>query len=189
MLEMQKRLEIDDAHLDLVARRGRRMGFRGPDLDDAVQEAVIAIMTFEFDEERANGASLETALTAVIDRCLLSLRRKRGRYAKHLNKLLEAAGEQWTELNEPVEPNYEESTDLQLDVQTVLASLSREDRQICRHLADGRSVQQVAAVLGCDWHTAQRHIERIRDVFEKSGLKVGLADRDSEEARDVESAR
>lgn len=171
MLEAKKCVELDAKHLDLIARRCRRMGFRGADLDDASQEAAIAVMAFEFDEERANGASLETALTAVIDHCLLSLRRKHGRYAKHLEQFLDTAHAKWSNCDdEPVEPHYEEPTDLRLDVQAVLATLSIDDQRICSDLAAGRSVHEIAKALGCDWHTVRRQVERVREVFEARGL-------------------
>lgn len=113
MLEAKKCVELDAKHLDLIARRCRRMGFRGADLDDASQEAAIAVMLFEFDEERANGASLETALTAVIDHCLLSLRRKHGRYAKHLEQFLDAAHAKWSncDKDDESERNRREESD------------------------------------------------------------------------------
>lgn len=177
MLTTKKCPDIDARHLDLIARRGRRMGFRGPDLDDAVQEAAIEVMTFEFDEDRANGASLETALTAVIDRCLLSLRRKHARYVKHMERFLNAESAEWTNCDDqPVEPYFKEPVDLQLDVQTILAMLSDDDRQVCTDLAAGRSVREIAHMLGCDWHTVRRQIERIREMFEQNGMGRWLKD-------------
>lgn len=176
MLET-KNLEIAAKHLELIERRGKRLGFRGADLDDAVQEAAIAVMTFEFDEQRANGATLETALTAVIDRCLRALRRKQSRYARHLQRFLDAAHAEWTNVDaEPVEPHHQVPTDLQLDVRRVLEGLSAGDRQLCEHLATGRSVHQIAELLGCDWHTARRQIDRLRETFVARGLDHWLSD-------------
>lgn len=109
-------------------------------------------------------------LTAVIDCCLKSLRRKRTRYSKHLNGYLAVASTVWTTSDEPTEPHYEESSDLQLDLQSVLEQLSPDDRSVCECLAQGQSVKQIAKVLGCDWHTVRRQIERIREVFEARGL-------------------
>jgi hypothetical protein len=51
------------------------MGFRRQDLDDVQQQVSIALLQFNFDEARSNGASERTAITAVIDRQLRKIRR------------------------------------------------------------------------------------------------------------------
>ena len=75
-----------DWHTQLIESRGRRMGFTGADLDDAVQEITPHVLAFRYDPERSNGATLRTALTSVIDRCLLAIRRREARYAKCLDR-------------------------------------------------------------------------------------------------------
>lgn len=173
MVGTERQPRLEDWHLELIATRGRRAGFRGADLDDAVQEAAIAVMAFEFDESRCNGATLETALTSVIDRSLWALRRKRSRYQRRMERVIEQHTVAWTPAgaNEPSEPSYEVPFDLQCDVRDVLATLSTEDRQICRELAAGRSVLEVASRINRDWHTVRKHIERLREVFGRLGLQ------------------
>ncbi len=66
---------IEKWKVDLIVSRARRLGFRRQDLDDAQQQIVVELLSFEFDPTRSNGATEETAVTALIDHQLLSLRR------------------------------------------------------------------------------------------------------------------
>jgi hypothetical protein len=66
---------IDKSKLAWINSRARRMGFRRQDLDDVQQQVSIALLQFNFDEARSNGASERTAITAVIDRQLRKIRR------------------------------------------------------------------------------------------------------------------
>ena len=81
MAETNDKPDID-WHTQLIEARGRRMGLSSADLDDAVQEITPQVLAFRYDPERSNGATLRTALTSVIDRCLLAIRRREARYAK-----------------------------------------------------------------------------------------------------------
>ena len=74
---------------DLILERARRLGFRGPDLDDAFQEVVLAVCDFCYDEGRSNGACEATALTTVIDRRLKSFLRRRYRHESGFEQLNE----------------------------------------------------------------------------------------------------
>ncbi len=155
-----------DWHTQLIEARGQRMGFAGANLDDVVQEITPHVLAFRYDPERSNGASLKTAVTAVIDRCLLAIRRREARYANCLDRARNAkragyGGER---------PAYEDPTPMQLDVHTALSALSDEERQICDALMHGFSIREVAKRLGCDWHTVNRRVTRIRARFADLGL-------------------
>jgi DNA-directed RNA polymerase specialized sigma24 family protein len=68
--------------LALVQSRARIMGFRRHDLEDAVQEVMLSVLEFQYDPEQPNGGTETTALTTVIDRKLVSLKRVRRRHTK-----------------------------------------------------------------------------------------------------------
>jgi transposase-like protein len=55
-------------------------------------------------------------------------------------------------------------------VRAAVATLDAVDRQACEALAEGRSVDEIAGLLGCGWHTAARRISRIREHFKRIGL-------------------
>ncbi|MDP6558153.1 MAG: ECF-type sigma factor [Pirellulaceae bacterium] len=100
-----------------------------------------------------------------IDRCLLAIRRRESRYAKCLDR---ARSAQRTGNGE--EPSYEDATPLRLDVHTALSQLSDDEREVCEALSHGFSIHEIATRLGCDWHTVNRRITRIRARFTELGL-------------------
>ena len=165
MAETNDKPDID-WHTQLIEARGRRMGLTSADLDDAVQEITPRVLAFRYDSAKSNGASLKTALTAVIDRCLLAIRRRESRYAKCLERARNA--KQTSDRDESAA--YEDSTPLQLDVHTALSQLSTDEREICEALSHGFSIHEIATRLGCDWHTVNRRVTRIRVRFTELGL-------------------
>lgn len=144
----------------LICQRARRMGFRGCDLDDAQQQVVLALLDFRFDSAKSNGATEATALTAVIDRQLAMIRRSEARAKQRL----EIAQERCEEAYEATEMI------LAIDVASAIALLPELDQRICRELAQGNSINQLANTLGISWHSARAHIEAIRRHFEELGL-------------------
>ena len=158
----------------LIAKRGRRMRFSDADLDDAIQEIVPHINSFHFDTARSNGASLRTALIAVIDRQLLTIRRRQASYARLLQRAKESLGLA-ARAKEAFDDQWHRKA-LMLDVQAAVGQLSKRDRQICDALSQGCSIQEVADQLGCDWHTVKRRIDRIREQFTQWGLDGWLED-------------
>ena len=163
MAETNDKPDID-WHTQLIEARGRRMGLASADLDDAVQEITPRVLAFRYDPAKSNGASLKTALTAVIDRCLLAIRRRELRYAKCLERARNAKSDHGEA------STYEDSTPLQLDVHTALSQLSTDEREICEALSHGFSIHEIATRLGCDWHTVNRRVTRIRVRFTELGL-------------------
>lgn len=153
---------IEEWKTQLVRSRARRLGIQGHDLDDVQQELALEILAFRYDAGRSNGATERTALTALIDHRLISMLRKRQRRQNRLAGL------------EP-KPEVDDRQDLdhrgcQLDVQSVLAELNDDDRELCDALADGTSIGQIAAARGVSWHTVERRVAQLRELFESRGL-------------------
>ncbi len=165
MIAMKSKPDVD-WHIRLIETRGRRVGLAGADLDDAVQEITPKLLAFCYDRERSNGASLRTALTGVIDKCLLTIHRRNVRYANCLDR---ARGAKRAAFNNET-PSYEDSTPLRLDVREALSQFSDNERRICESLSHGYSIREVAKQLGCDWHTVKRNVDRIRIRFTEIGL-------------------
>ena len=59
---------------------------------------------------------------------------------------------------------------MELDVRTALVRLSEDERLVCEALSHGYSIQEVAERMGCDWHTVNRRVARIREQFIQWGL-------------------
>lgn len=154
---------------DLIRARAIRQGFRGHDLEDVQQEIVTDVLAFEFRQERSNGATEATALTAMIDRRLKMARRSERRYQRRLDQVRRWMP-QGSLVTETAEDSCEERIASVLDVQTALASLAPDDRDICQALADGESIDAIARRLGCGWHTIKRRVDGLRERFAQIGL-------------------
>lgn len=168
-----EKLSLDSAsesQYALTKGRAVQRGFRGDDLDDAVQQAMSEIIQFKFDPTRSNGAKESTALTAIIDRQLNKYRRGCGRHRTNLNKL---------KLLRTQSPDPRD-IDLQMDVRAAIAGLPPQERSICEKLAEGKSIREIAREQRCGWHTANQIVIRIRDHFNALGLRptgFGLAEK------------
>ena len=145
----------------LIRQRARRKGFRGFDLDDAQQQVALALLDFQFDEARSNGATEATAITAVVDRQLAMLRRNEGR-EKHRREIASERYEQYYDMSE---------TERSLDVENAVGSLSELDQKVCRGLSEGNSLNRLAKSLGLSWHAIRARVEAIRQHFEQLGLE------------------
>jgi DNA-binding NarL/FixJ family response regulator len=155
---------------DLIRLRARRLGFRGHDLDDARQEVALHVWSFRYQKARSNGACESTALTALVDRQLKALLRRRGRYDRHLERLrceqAAAAGRN----------GHHERVQLIIDVREAVARLAPIEQAVCHGLASGHSISRIAGDLGRAWHTIRRIIDGIRTHFETLGLNGWLLD-------------
>ena len=151
---------IEQWKVDLITHRARLLGFRPHELPDALQEAALVVLGFEYDPNHANGARERTALVTIIDNRLRKMKRSATRYRAHVERLGQSASEF---SREEVDPRV-------LDVATVVADLTEREQVVCRGLADGLSKAQIARELGCGWHTVERIIQRLRRRFEELGL-------------------
>lgn len=158
---------IEKWKAELIVSRARRLGFRRQDLEDAQQQIVIALLAFEFDPERSNGATEETAITALIDHQLLTLRRTRERYGRRVSGNVGDLRDDTALARECLAAKHLVAAN---DVETVMARLSPVARQVCSALADGLSLNEIAQRLGVGWHTVERQVRSIRQCFEQLGI-------------------
>lgn len=161
--------EIEKWKVELIVERARKLGFRRDELEDVQQELILDVIAFEYDESRSNGATERTALTSLIDHRLKTIRRAQRRYQDHIEQL------------EPL-PEVDERQDIEhqqrrLDVEDAVNSLCEEDQELCRALAEGRSINEFAHANGCGWHTVKRRVNQVRDHFEVHGLDEWISER------------
>jgi DNA-binding NarL/FixJ family response regulator len=150
-----------------ISSRARRMGFKRHDIEDVQQQILLVLMDFEFNPEKSNGASGQTAITAVIDRQLRQYRRTRNRYTDHVT------GSE----NMPrhvVDSSYgvDQATHISMlaDLAKARTLLSPIEQQISDALADGQSINEIAKTMKMNWHTVNKHVASIRDCLESLGL-------------------
>lgn len=159
---------LEQWKVDLILTRARRLGVRRHDLEDAQQQVVLEILGFTFDPVNANGATEVTALTALIDNKLKAIQRAKARYARRVNL---HAGEFSDEMPSLVMDDEITTVAAQaMDVRNAVTDLPPEAQLICRALAEGRSVNDIARSLGVGWYTIKRQVQGIRAYFEYLGL-------------------
>ena len=151
---------IEQWKVDLITHRAKLLRFRPHELPDALQEAVLMVLEFEYDPNHANGATERTVLVTIIDNRLRKMKRSATRYRAHVERF----GQDATEFSrEEVDPRA-------IDVACAVADLTEREQTVCRGLADGRSIDEIAKQMGCGWHTVKRIIRRLRERFEELGL-------------------
>jgi RNA polymerase sigma factor (sigma-70 family) len=150
---------------EVIIRYARRVGFRGADLDDAVQEVVLETLSFRFDPAKANGRSEAQAFGGLVRRKLMDLRRAQLRRGKRFLNC--------DELPDRPDPRQREP-ETTYDLKDALAHLTAREQEVCALLAAGLSTQEVAKRLQCGWHTVERTIVQLREYLASRGQAVGL---------------
>ncbi|HPD13882.1 MAG TPA: hypothetical protein PLE19_02985 [Planctomycetota bacterium] len=157
--------------VDLILDRARRKGFRPDELEDVQQDVIQAVMDFRFEPEKSNGATENTALTALIDKQLTFIQRGRARHHKHHERFKELMG---VRDGQPVQDAMVESQEravaLALDVRDAVARLTPQEQVICAALSRGENRFNIAKAIGVSRYELDRAIDRIREQFEKRGL-------------------
>ena len=164
---------IEKWKVDLIVARAKRLGFRRQDLEDAQQSIVLALLAFQFDPSKANGATESTAVTSVIDHQLFNLQRRRNRYAQRVTECDKDFGD-----DSAVASTWSDGLRIAVrsDLDTATSRLTPIARQICELLADGLSLNEIATSLGMGWHTAHRHLQNIRQCFEQLGIDASVCE-------------
>ena len=150
-----------------IDSRARRMGLRKQDIEDVQQQILMVLVDFQFDPQRSNGASSQTAITAIIDRQLRNFKRTKSRYAEHVtgseNMPSDLAGNTHGS-------DVESQISRLADVATARSTLCEVSQRICDALAQGQSINEIAIHLDLSWHTVRKHIDAIRERFIEVGL-------------------
>ena len=168
--ELKKQYEelFDDWKIELALGRIRVMGFPKSDWPDLMQELAMVMLEFSYDPAKANGATEETALFAVVSRRLLHLLRTRYRENARLKRYAQMYGPDDEAVEYPYHPTNTVTAE---DIAEACKGLSEFDRQVCSALAAGTIRAQIARDLDCDWHTVDNAIGRIRQALVDAGLK------------------
>jgi RNA polymerase sigma factor (sigma-70 family) len=153
--------EIHTWKLALVRQRAKQLGLHGSDLDDAQQEIALDVLAFQYQPDRSNGATEQTALTAFIDGRLKTMLRSKRRYQHHLDQLKQF-----------VTQDAESIDAMRVDVHLAIAQLPERERTLCLALSRNENLREIAERWGCSWHTVARCLARVRRHF----LALGLDD-------------
>lgn len=157
---------IDQWKINLAMSRIRAFGFPKDQWPDLLQRLVPAMSHFQFDPN--NGAKESTALFALINHQLKTVRRAQAREEQRM------ARHCVSNIVRPIA--YEDRIDLRLDVRLAVTALPAEEQSVCIGLMQGNTVNQIADDLGRTWHAVRRVIDRIETQFLKMGLDAWLCD-------------
>lgn len=164
-MDAKKELTIEE-RLDLIRSRAVRFKIKRHDLEDAVQEVALYLLTFETDPATANGASESTILTGAIDLRLKQWLRTKQRY----QDMVERCGAMLPSDDELLCESSVEASDAALDVAAVLADLPEFEQRVGRMLSEGHSAYSIAQELGVGRRAVNTAIEVIRERFTDAGL-------------------
>ena len=177
MTNNAERLTLEEK-LNLVKSRARIMGFRRHDLEDAVQEVMLSVLEFQYDPEQPNGGTETTALTTVIDRKLVSLKRVNRRHARIARWATDelAARCQGFEDGPCIEDDLAEHRVTSEEVASIIATMDDDMQQVCQLLLDGQSENAIAEQLGMGWQRVARLVALIRERLETAGFTAADAE-------------
>jgi len=163
---------VEQWKVDLIAARARRQGVQRHDLDDVLQEVILAVIAFKYDTRKANGATETTALTALIDKKIAFFRRGQARMQEREKEYCAVKGLCNVSRAEDIAtPSGEEARSLVLDVRAACAKLNRLEHEICLAQAHGEPECLIAARLGISRYESDRIVDSIRERFGNWGLK------------------
>ena len=155
---------IEDWKFDLMVARARRMGFRGDDLEDALQNLAMEVIAFRYDPERARGRKESTVLTELFDFRLRDMRRKQQRDTKRDDLVAKEQRRNDTDFAAA------ERISSKAEISILSETLAPFDQKVLEQLLDGKSISDIAAKLDCRWHTARDSVKRIEEKLRQKGL-------------------
>lgn len=168
---------VEGWKVELVGARARRKGFRGDKIDDAEQDIIPALVSFVYDESKANGAAEATALTAVIDKRLTCLQRGKARRRRREEKYRELHGfVDGTTAQEPLEPDHGPRLALAMDVNQAMATLTPLEQGVCAALSRDDSLLQIAREMGLTRYAVESIVAGIRERFGAMGLDLWMGE-------------
>lgn len=142
------------------------MRFPAHERDDAMQEAVLAVLDFTYQPEKANGTSEEATFHAVIRQRLSHFRRKALRATGRERRYLQIVGN----VEEQCVPDTTEAVALSEDVSAVLRKLSPKQRAAVEAVARGGTLDEIAEKLGTSRYHIQMALFVARQHFEAHGM-------------------
>ena len=155
----------------IVAARARRYGWRGADLDSAVEQVVLALVALRHDSERPDATSPESLVALAADRRLKSIRRGELRARLRVERWWRDSP-QGAARHSDARPSELDRLQLAWDVREVVARLRPELRELCELLAQDLSITDVARRLGVSWARARTMVEEVRDEFRRCGVEA-----------------
>jgi len=161
---------FEEWEIDLALSRIDEMGFPKSDWPDLMQELAMVMLDFKakkYEPDHATGASEKTVLYSVITLELQTLQRSHCRRLDRKERYALLAGPDDEAIDRPFDAT---NVPDQNDIQPILNTLPKFDREVCHWLSKGLNISKVAEKMDCDWHTIKRAIPRIAKHFRDNGI-------------------
>lgn len=155
---------FEDWKIEAMRSRARRMGFRGADLEDALQDLAMELLDFKFDAERANGCQESTVLINLIDCRLKDMRRGKKRASDRDEKIAKFNKSHEADMEAP------QRIESEAEINLLTRKMPQFDQAVLKYLKDGKTIKWIARKLDCRWHTVKLAVERIRMEMDLHGL-------------------
>lgn len=166
---------IEEWKVGMIVARAKRYGFRDDEIPDLEQMIVPELLNANFNRELRDGATETTFVIAIIDRHLQKVLRDRSRDKRRVN--YEASplpsAEVITE-RDFFSLRETERIRLRIDLETIMAGLSPEEKQICAGLIRGETQTEIAGAMGKSKAAVSNAVRRLREKFQKWGLDTYL---------------
>lgn len=144
----------------LILGRAKKHGLKPHEIPDVLQECVLAILDAKHDDAHASGTTERTLLVAIVDRLIQKMKRTEQRYQMHVEFFGQTASE-----------FSREEVDMQaLEIADIIETLTPQEKAVCCGLAEGMSKAEIAQKMGCDWHTINHIVHRLRQHFVEFNL-------------------
>ena len=164
-MDTKSALTIEEK-LDLIRSRAVRFKIKRHDLEDAVQEVALYLLTFKTDPATANGASESTILTGAIDLRLKQWLRTKQRYQDMVTR----CGAMLPSGDELAYDSGVEASDTMMDVASLLADLPEFEQQVGQLLSEGHNATSIARKLRVKRPAVCEAMNLIRERFTSAGL-------------------
>lgn len=170
-MQTTNELKIEKWKMDLILEIARRKGFRRDELDDAQQHAVLSIIHFKFDPQKANGAKERTVLAWHIERVLTQVQRTDVRRKDHAKKIHRVCGSsKFQPTVDDTQLEHERRFEIGVDVRDTVSEMTPTEQAVCQSLSLGIPRCKIAAKLRVSRYEVERIIESVREQFVNIGL-------------------
>ena len=154
---------IEDWMFELIRNRAYRWKVNKNNIEDVMQECVMELINFKFDEEKSSGSRLKTVYTTIIDRKIFSTLRSDINYRRH---------------SEAFQKQFKEDCDegvcfKEIDLADSLENLTDREKEVCNLVVQGYSKNQIAEILGHSWATVDLS-------FRKAMKKINMKEEDDQ---------
>ncbi|GIW90020.1 MAG: hypothetical protein KatS3mg109_0452 [Pirellulaceae bacterium] len=151
-----------------------RAGFTSQDCEDLEQELIVRLLQSLplFDPAQSHR---NVFVTTVVERAAAMILRERRAKKRGNGVVLSLDQEEAGDATEPADPHrsHVEQVDLATDLAEVLDKLPEDLRNLAEQLKY-RSLSQVARDMAVARSTLQRQVQRLRQYFEKTDLRIFL---------------